>query len=277
MLPELVCEPCPWQAAVRPADRSRSLAGSPSHLSQPAGGGVRRGARLSRLPRRGTRTSVSRKPPTPGVSRGPPCTLGSAGAPEFGTRGRGRLQAPRRAPLKGVDVHPAPVRDQERQRDGETGLPGQRGSPSLRPRRRPQPRLRGPLSCEPRPLLTPYMPPSASPAGPKFRASQARSAEEGAEVRAGRTAGHAKVSRRLKPLAPCIRGRDEGQRQAKRQAGPPAPASSAASCTLDAFGTLACVTLTPGNVHSGSFPVTPQSLPAALPRLADHRGHPQDT
>lgn len=95
---------------------------------------------------------------------------------------------------------------------------------------------------------------------------------------AGRTAGHAKVSRRLKPLAPCIRGRDEGQRQAKRQAGPPAPASSAASCTLDAFGTLACVTLTPGNVHSGSFfPVTPQSLPAALPRLADHRGHPQDT
>lgn len=186
-------------------------------------------------------------------------------------------------PLKGstaYDVHPAPVRDQERRRDGETGLPGQRqrGSPSLRPRRRPQPRLRGPLSCEPRLLLTPYMPPSASPAGPKFRASQARSAEEGAEVRAGRTAGHAKVSRTLKPLAPCIRGRDEGQRQAKRQAGPPAPASSAASCTLDAFGTLACVTLTPGNVHSGSFfPVTPQSLPAALPRLADHRGHPQDT
>lgn len=166
--------------------------------------------------------------------------------------------------------------------DGEMerrGFPGSGARPRSAPGDALSPGcLRGPLSCEPRLLLTPYMPPSASPAGPKFRASQARSAEEGAEVRAGRTAGHAKVSRRLKPLAPCIRGRDEGQRQAKRQAGPPAPASSAASCTLDAFGTLACVTLTPGNVHSGSFfPVTPQSLPAALPRLADHRGHPQDT
>lgn len=150
-------------------------------------------------------------------------------------------------PLKGstaYDVHPAPVRDQERRRDGETGLPGQRGSAAglalAPPQETPSAPAAGPLSCEPRLLLTPYMPPSASPAGPKFRASQARSAEEGAEVRAGRTAGHAKVSRRLKPLAPCIRGRDEGQRQAKRQAGPPAPASSAASCTLDAFGTLAC-------------------------------------
>lgn len=171
------------------ADRSRSLAGSPSHLSQPAGGGVRRGARLSRLPRRGTHTSVSGKPPTPGVSRGPPCTLGSAGAPECGTRGRGRLQAPRRAPLKGVDgydVHPAPVSDQERQRDGETGLPGQRGSPSLRPRRRPQPRLLGlchvsPVSCS-RPTCRPQRVLPAQSSGrprPALRRRELRCGREG--------------------------------------------------------------------------------------------------
>lgn len=92
-------------------------------------------------------------------------------------------------PLKGstaYDVHPAPVRDQERRRDGETGLPGQRGSPSLRPRRRPQPRLLGlchvsPVSCS-RPTCRPQRVLPAQSSGrprPALRRRELRCGREG--------------------------------------------------------------------------------------------------
>lgn len=111
------------QAGRRAARGHVTVLGREPPPPEPAGragqGGGRGGAQLSRLRWRGTHASVCGKPPTPRVSRGPPCMLGSTGDPDLEPEGEDGRKHHEGHPLKRLevyDVRPPPL---ETRRNGE--------------------------------------------------------------------------------------------------------------------------------------------------------------